>query len=194
MATTKETMEVIAKGIYEKDKPNDNPAKTIVRVEVPDELAYIFERDIDSIRISRKKEDVEKELTALEEDEEYELTDAEELAEQITFEVAEKAGSDFVLLAEEAEPECIELVLELLRKRFFGSLTHVLRTLFLTAGWSDAVWRLDLLDNCDEYNEATDELFYDYFFSSEALTDYCAEHFSKRQDEEKGSSPSRKLN
>ena len=61
MATTKETMEVIAKGIYEKDKPNDNPAKTIVRVEVPDELAYIFERDIDSIRISRKKEDVRSE-------------------------------------------------------------------------------------------------------------------------------------
>ena len=194
MATTKETMEVIAKGIYEKDNPNENPAKTIVRVEVPDELADIYERDIDLIRISRKKEDVEKEMADLEEDEEYELTDAEELAEQIIFEVAEKAGSDFVLLAEEAEPERIELVLELLRKRFFGSLPHVLRTLFLTAGWSDAIWRLDLLDACYEYNEATDELFYDYFFTSEALTDYCAEHFSKDQDEEKGSSPSRKLN
>lgn len=194
MATTKETMEVIAKGIYEKDNPNEKPAKTIVRVEVPDELADIFERDIDSIRISRKREDVEKEITAVEEDDGYEPTDIEELTEQIIFEIAEKAGSDFVLLAEETDPECIELVLELLRKRFFGSLSHVLRTLFLTAEWDDAIWRLDLLDTCYEYNEATDELFYDYFFTSEALRDYCAENFSKEQDEEKGSNPNCKLN
>ena len=191
MATTKETMKVIAKGIDEKEEPDVIPAKTIIRVEVPDELADIIERDIDSISICRKKEDMKREEIAPED--EYEAADVEELAEQIIFEIAEKAAADFVLFAGEGDPECVLLVLEVLRKRFFSSLSHALRIVFLTAGWDAAVWRLDLLDTCCEYDEATDELFYDYFFTSEAMTDYLITHFPDDEDE-KTNSPDIKLN
>ena len=112
MATTKETMKVIAKGL---------------------------------------DEDITVQIT--EHEEEYGLSDVEELAEQIVFEIAEKTGVDFVLFAEEADPECIDLVIKLLEKRFFSSFTHALRTIFLAEGWDDAVWRLDLLDTCYENDE-----------------------------------------
>ena len=127
MATTKETMKVIAKGIDEKEEPDVIPAKTIIRVEVPDELADIIERDIDSISICRKKEDMKREEITPED--EYEAADVEELAEQIIIEIAEKAAADFVLFAGEADPECVLLVLEVLRKRYFSSLPHALRSL-----------------------------------------------------------------
>lgn len=128
-----------------------------------------------------------------EHEEEYGLSDVEELAEQIVFEIAEKTGADFVLFAEEADPECIDLVIKLLENRFFSSFTHALRTIFLAEGWVDAVWRLDLLDICYEHDEAAYDLFYDYFFTSEALTGYRYRHYSDEENR-KDNGPNTKLN
>ena len=126
---------------------------------------------------------------------EYELSDVEELGfcygVKRAVEIAEKTAADFVLLAGESDPECIELILMLLSKKHFTSLASALRTIFLAAGWGDAVWRLNLLHVCDAYDEATFDLFHDYFFNSEALTNCQIKHFPEG---EKDNSPDIKLN
>ena len=119
---------------------------------------------------------------------EYEPSDVEELASDIVFEIAEKTAADFVLLAGESDPECVELILKLLRKKHFSSFAYTLRTIFLAVGWGDAVWRLNLLHTCDAYDETTFDFFYDYFFNSDALTDYRIKHFSDNEDEKDNSS------
>lgn len=101
--------------------------------------------------------------------------------------------ADFVLLAGESDPECIELILKLLSKKHFTSLANSLRTIFLAAGWGETVWRFNLLHACYAFDEATFDLFYDYFFNSDALTDYHIRHSSEDEDK-KDSSPNIKLN
>ena len=126
-------------------------------------------------------------------EDDYEPSDVEELASEIVFEIVEKTAADFVLLAEGSDPECVEMILKLLSKKHNTSFAYTLRTIFLAAGWGDAVWRLNLLHACDAYDEATFDFFYDYFFNSEALTDYRIKHFPDDEDE-KDNSPDIKLN
>ena len=125
---------------------------------------------------------------------EYEPTEVEELVSDIVLVIAEKAGANFVQLVEHTDPECVETILKLLRKLFYGSLIYALHTMFIAAGMKNAAWDLDILDICCEYDEATSDYFYDYFFISEALTDYHAEMFPDEEEEEIDSSPEIKLN
>lgn len=197
MATNKETRKVIANEIDKKEEPEIIMGGKVIAVEVPDELAEAFEGFIGEL-MSKGKDDI---ATVVEnchgnsedpEDEEWEPTETQELASDIAFEVAERTGNMFVRLMEGNDPEIAMGMLKTLERSFYRSDVYVLRTLFLISEMYDAARNLDLLDICYEYDESVYDLFHDYFFVSEGITDYRQQYYEDK--EKKDNSPNSKLN
>ena len=197
MATNKETKKVIAKGIDKKEEPDIVMGGKVIAVEVPDDMAEAFEGFIEAL-ISRGESE-----TALvpendqnngnnQDDDDWEPTETQELASDIVFEVAERTGERFVRLVEGTSPETVMGMLKTLKRSFYRSDVYVLRTLFLISEMRDAAKDLDLLDICYEYDECTYDLFRDYFFVSEGITDYCQKYYSEKEKQDDG--PNSKLN
>lgn len=196
MATNKKTMKVIANGIDEKEEPEIIMEGKVIAVDVPDELAEVFEGIIGSLISKSEKEAVpvsesEQDNRSNQDDDEWEPTETQELASDIAFEVAERTGEQFIRLMEGKDPEIVMGMLKSLERSVFRSDVCVLRALFLISEMKDAARDLDLLDICYEYDEAVYDMFHDYFFVSEGITDYCQQYYAGK--EQKDNSPNSKL-
>ena len=197
MATNKETMKVIANGIDKKEAPEVVMEGKVIAIEVPDELAEAFEGFIGAL-IEKDKYDVSAAVERVKgskddsEDDEWEPTETQELASDIAFEVAERTGKMFVRLMEGKDPEIVMGMLKTLERSFYRSDVYVLRTLFLISEMYDAAKNLDLLDICYEYDDSVYDLFHDYFFVSEGITDYQQQYYEEKEKKDNG--PNNKLN
>ena len=104
MATTKETMNVIANGVDKKEEPEIIMGGKVIAVEVPDELAKVFEGIIGSLiekSESAEVESPEKNDSNGEDWDDEELTEAEELAADIACWLAHRASDNLVKVAKE---------------------------------------------------------------------------------------------
>lgn len=197
MATTKESMKVIAGGLDKKEEPEVVMEGKVIAVEVPDELAEAFEGLIGSMISKSANGDIQspgrdQNNGRESEDDEWKPTETQELASGIVFEVAERTGERFIRLIEGNDPEIVMGMLKALERSFYRTDVYVLRTLFLVSGMKDAVNDLDLLDICYVYDEGVYDLFRDYFFVSEGITEYRYKYYSEKEQKDHG--PNSKLN
>ena len=112
MATTKESMKVIAGGLDKKEKPEVVMEGKVIAVEVPDELAEAFEGLIGSMISKCENEDIQaperdQNNGRESEDDDWKPTETQELASDIVFEVAERTGERFIRLIGGNDPEVV---------------------------------------------------------------------------------------
>ena len=112
MATTNETMKVIANGVDKKEEPEIIMGGKVIAVEVPDELAEIFEGIIGSL--IEKSESAEAESPENNDsnggdwDDDEELTEAEELAADIAYWLAHRASDNLMKVAKVINQFCFK--------------------------------------------------------------------------------------
>ena len=164
MATTKETMNVIANGVDTKDEPEIIMGGKVIAVEVPDELAEVFEGIIGSL--IKKSGSAETEASKNDDSnggdwDDEELTEAEELAADIACWLAHRA--------EKIDPE---------------SLVSMLKVLFLSHEMTDVAAELYLLDICKDYLEDVAFFFEEAFFDTDAIDWFSIENMLREKARE----------
>ena len=189
MATTKETMNVIANGVDKKEEPEIIMGGKIIAVEVPDELAEVFEGIIGSLiekSESAEVESPEKNDSNGEDWEDEELTEAEELAADIACWLARRASDNLVKVAKEEHlsTESMLAIVKCFEKTNSESLVSMLKVLFLSHGMIDVAAELYLLDICKEYLEDVAFFFEDAFFDTDAIDWYSIENLLREKARE----------
>jgi hypothetical protein len=183
MATTKETMKVIAGGLDREKAPEFITGGRIIAVEVPDELTEVFEGLIGSLTGNGESAETETQVMNQNDNgdsescDDLEPTPTEELAGAITIKLAAGAADAFMEIASEMDVEATQMVVKNLENARSKSMVRILRTLFLTQKMKKAVKELDLLDICQEYDAYSYELFQDCFLEDERIDWYCVENW-----------------
>ena len=90
MATTNETMKVIAEGIGQKKSPDIIMDGRVIVIEIPDEMEEIF-RDLAGSLVGRCDKTIEKRLEAEDDDEDWKNNETGELASRIAAVLAHRA-------------------------------------------------------------------------------------------------------
>lgn len=179
MATTNETMKVIAEGLGEKEVPEIIIGGKVLEFEVPEELAEIFD-NLAYALINRCKRPVDEESEIDGDDEESweddaEFTEEGKLAARIAAGLAERAADNLMKIAENLTVETMVAITKYLLSMDAESLVHMLKSLFLSHGMNDAAGELDLMDICMEYEEAAAYFFEDAFFDTDSMDWYSVE-------------------
>ena len=148
MAITNETLKVIANGVDKKEEPEIIMGGKVIAVEVPDELAEVFEGIIGSL--IKKSESAEADSPENNDsndgdwDDDEELTEAEELAADIAYWLAHRASDNLMKVAKE-EQLSIESMLAIVKcfeKTDSESLVSMLKVIFLSHGMIDVAAEL----------------------------------------------------
>ena len=189
MATTKETMNVIANGVDKKEEPEIIMGGKVIAVEVPDELAEVFEGIIGSLiekSESAEVESPEKNDSNGEDWEDEELTEAEELAAEIACWLARRASDNLMKVAKEEQlsTESMLAIVKCFEKTNSESLVSMLKVLFLSHGMIDVAAELYLLDICKEYLEDVAFFFEEAFFDTDAIDWYSIENLLREKARE----------
>ena len=183
MATTKESMKVIAGGLDKKKEPEVIVGGKVIEVEMPDEVAEVLEGLIGSLissgEIAGTEPKVSNQNNSGDPDggDDLEPTQTEELAGAITIKLAASAADAFMEIAGEMDVEAIQMVVKSLENARPKSMVRILRVLFLTEQMKKAVEELELLDICQEYDTYSYELFQDCFLEDERIDWYCVENW-----------------
>lgn len=194
MATTKESMKVIAGGLDKKEEPEVVMEGKVIAVEVPDELAEVFERliggmitkceDKDNLHIEDDQND-----NADMEDEDREPTEVQELVMDIAFMLGSRA-SDHLLMIKEKNDLSTEAMLTITRCLLAADsdyLVTILETIFLSNRMYDAAHELHLLERCKEYEVDAAFYFEDAFWDTDAMDWYSIENLLREKAKEQNS-------
>ena len=194
MATTKESMKVIAGGLDGKEEPEVVMEGKVIAVEVPDELAEAFERliggmitkceDKDNLHTEDDQND-----NADTEDEEVEPTEVQELVMDIAFMLGSRA-SDHLMMIKEKNDLSTEAMLAITRCLLAADsdyLVMILETIFLSDRMYDAAHELHLLERCKEYEADAAFFFEDAFWDTDAMDWYSIENLLREKAKEHNS-------
>ena len=194
MATTKESMKVIAGGLDKKEEPEVVMEGKVIAVEVPDELAEAFERliggmitkceDKDNLHTEDDQND-----NADTEDEEVEPTEVQELVMDIAFMLGSRA-SDHLMMIKEKNDLSTEAMLAITRCLLAADsdyLVMILETIFLSDRMYDAAHELHLLERCKEYEADAAFFFEDAFWDTDAMDWYSIENLLRDKAKEQNS-------
>ena len=194
MATTKESMKVIAGGLDKKEEPEVVMGGKVIAVEVPDELAEAFERliggmitkceDKDNLHTEDDQND-----NADTEDEEVEPTEVQELVMDMAFMLGSRA-SDHLMMIKEKNDLSTEAMLAITRCLLAADsdyLVTILETIFLSDRMYDAAHELHLLERCKEYEADAAFFFEDAFWDTDAMDWYSIENLLREKAKEHNS-------
>ena len=194
MATTKESMKVIAGGLDKKEEPEIVMEGKVIAVEVPDELAEAFERliggmitrceDKDNLHIEDDQND-----NADMEDEDREPTEVQELVMDMAFMLGSRA-SDHLMMIKEKNDLPTEAMLAITRCLLAADsdyLVTILETIFLSNRMYDAAHELHLLERCKEYEADAAFFFEDAFWDTDAMDWYSIENLLRDKAKEQNS-------
>ena len=194
MATTKESMKVIAGGLDKKEEPEVVMGGKVIAVEVPDELAEAFERliggmitkceDKDNLHTEDDQND-----NADTEDEEVEPTEVQELVMDMAFMLGSRA-SDHLMMIKEKNDLSTEAMLAITRCLLAADsdyLVMILETIFLSDRMYDAAHELHLLERCKEYEADAAFFFEDAFWDTDAMDWYSIENLLREKAKEHNS-------
>jgi len=194
MATTKESMKVIAGGLDKKEEPEVVMEGKVIAVEVPDELAEAFERLIGGMitrcedKDNLHPEDNQNDNADME-DEDRELTEVQELVMDMAFMLGSRA-SDHLMMIKEKNDLSTEAMLAITRCLLAADsdyLVTILETIFLSDRMYDAAHELHLLEHCKEYEEDAAFFFEDAFWDTDAMDWYSIENLLREKAKEQNS-------
>ena len=194
MATTKESMKVIAGGLDKKEEPEIVMEGKVIAVEVPDELAEAFERLIGGMitkcedKDNLHPEDAQND-NADTEDEDREPTEVQELVMDMAFMLGSRA-SDHLMMIKEKNDLPTEAMLAITRCLLAADsdyLVTILETIFLSDRMYDAAHELHLLERCKEYEEDAAFFFEDAFWDTDAMDWYSIENLLRDKAKEQNS-------
>ena len=194
MATTKESMKVIAGGLDKKEEPEVVMEGKVIAVEVPDELAEAFERLIGGMitrcedKDNLHPEDDQNDNADME-DEDREPTEVQELVMDMAFMLGSRA-SDHLMMIKEKNDLPTEAMLAITRCLLAADsdyLVTILETIFLSNRMYDAAHELHLLERCKEYEADAAFFFEDAFWDTDAMDWYSIENLLREKAKEQNS-------
>ena len=194
MATTKESMKVIAGGPDKKEEPEVVMEGKVIAVEVPDELAEAFERLIGGMitrcedKDNLHPEDDQNDNADME-DEDREPTEVQELVMDMAFMLGSRA-SDHLMMIKEKNDLPTEAMLAITRCLLAADsdyLVTILETIFLSNRMYDAAHELHLLERCKEYEADAAFFFEDAFWDTDAMDWYSIENLLREKAKEQNS-------
>ena len=194
MATTKESMKVIAGGLDKKEEPEIVMEGKVIAVEVPDELAEAFERLIGGMitrcedKDNLHPEDDQNDNADME-DEDREPTEVQELVMDMAFMLGSRA-SDHLMMIKEKNDLPTEAMLAITRCLLAADsdyLVTILETIFLSNRMYDAAHELHLLERCKEYEADAAFFFEDAFWDTDAMDWYSIENLLRDKAKEQNS-------
>lgn len=176
MATTNETMKVIAEGIGQKESPDVIMDGKVVVIEIPDEMEEIF-RDLAWSLVKECDKTYEKALESGndEKDEDWVDNETGELAGRIAAVLAHRAVDNLMTIAENLTVETMVAITKYLLSMDAERLVSMLKGLFLSHGMYEAAGELDLLDICSEYEEDAACFFEEAFYDTDSMDWYSIE-------------------
>jgi len=194
MATTKESMKVIAGGLDKKEKPEVVMEGKVIAVEVPDELAEAFEKLVGGmITKCEDKGNLHSENDQNDgghaKDEDSEPTEVQELVMDIAFMLGSRA-SDHLMMIKEKNDLSTEAMLAITRCLLAADseyLVTILETIFLSDRMYDAAHELHLLERCKEYEADAAFFFEDAFWDTDAMDWYSIENLLREKAKEQNS-------
>ena len=194
MATTKETMKVIANGIKKTKSPEPLLEGKVIRVDLPEEaaevLAEIFsiikgfeETNDESTEEESKSKAVEQQVKkgidlqsngegGSDNDYDREPTEIEDLVDRIVTWVAYRAVDHLMKIAENLTTEAMLAIVKCIEQMETEGQIILLKVLFLSCGMNDAVEELRLLDICMEYDQDAAYYFENAFFDTNEIDWY----------------------
>ena len=195
MTTANETMKDIAKGIDKKEEPKEAVMEgKIIAIEVPDELAEMFDGLIGSLLSKDEVQDAEETENNQNngddlDDEDGEPTEAQRLAWDIAGTLGCRASDHLMLLKEKngLSTEAMLTIVKCLLGTGSERLVSMLRAIFLSNGMDAAASELDLLDICSEYDEDAVFFFEDPFWDTDAMDWYSIENLLRDKTREQNS-------
>ena len=193
MATNKETKEVIAKGIDKKEESEVVIGGKLVAIEVPDELAELFDEFIESLKSRAAETETEppendQDNSSSEYDDDG-PTELQELVMDIAFMLGSRA-SDHLMMIKEKNDLSTEAMLAITRCLLAADsdyLVSILQTIFLSNRMYDAAHELHLLDICKEHEADVAFYFEDAFWDTDAMDWYSVENLLREKAKEQKS-------
>ena len=155
----------------------------ILAIEVPDELAEMFDGLIESLRSKDEVQDAKETENDQNngddlDDEDCEPTEAQRLAWDIAGTLGCRASDHLMVLKEKnnLSTESMLAIVKCLLGTGSEGLVSMLRAIFLSNGMDAAASELDLLDICSEYDEDAVFFFEDPFWDTDAMDWYSIEN------------------
>ena len=190
MATNKETKKVIAKGIEKKEEPEVVIGGKLVAIEVPDELAELFDEFIESLKSRAAATETEPpENDQDNSSSEYEddgPTEVQELIMDIALILGSRASDHLMMIKEENDlpTEAMLAITRCLLAADSDYLVSILQTIFLSNRMYDAAHELHLLDICKEHEADATLCFEDAFWDTDAMDWYSVENLLREKAKE----------
>lgn len=184
MATTKETMKVIANGIEQKNVPETILEGKIIRLDLPEEAAEALAEIFSLIEGLEGKQEYkvadaqENNNGAPEDDDDYdkEPTETEELVDRIAAWTAYRAVEHLMKIAEDLTTDSMLAIVKCIEQMEAEGQILLLKSIFLSHGMNEAAEEMRLLDICLEYDEDAAYYFEDAFFDTPEIDWYSIEN------------------
>ena len=176
MATTNETMKVIAEGIDQKKSPDIIMDGRVIVIEIPGEMEEIIQ-DLAWSLVKECDKTYEKALESEvdEKDEDWVDNETGELACRIAAVLAHRTVDNLMTIAENLTVETMVAITKYLLSMDSERLVSMLKGLFLSHGMHEAAGELDLLDICSEFEEDAVCFFEEAFYDTDSMDWYSIE-------------------
>ena len=187
MTTTKETMKVIAGGLDKKEEPEVIMDGKVIAVEMPDELAEVFERLVETLISKCEDKDAdrsESNQSNMNPQEDGNFMKVEEMAALIGVWHAIRAAENMVIILEKLNKESALSIVKRFEEADPKALISMLKVLFLSHGMKVAADELTFLDIIIEQWGDTMFYFGDAFFETEQIGWYSMENMLKENAKE----------
>ena len=187
MTTTKETMKVIAGGLDKKEEPEVIMDGKVIAVEMPDELAEVFERLVETLISKCEDKDAdrsESNQSKVNPQEDGYFMKVEEMAALIGVWHAIRAAENMVIILEKLNKESALSIVKRFEEADSKALISMLKVLFLSHGMKVAADELTFLDIIIEQWGDTMFYFGDAFFETEQIGWYSMENMLKENAKE----------
>ena len=187
MTTTKETMKVIAGGLDKKEEPEVIMDGKVIAVEMPDELAEVFERLVETLISKCEDKDAdrsESNQSNMNPQEDGYFMKVEEMAALIGVWHAIRAAENMVIILEKLNKESALSIVKRFEEADPKALISMLKVLFLSHGMKVAADELTFLDIIIEQWGDTKFYFGDAFFETEQIGWYSMENMLKENAKE----------
>ncbi len=187
MTTTKETMKVIAGVLDKKEEPEVIMDGKVIAVEMPDELAEVFERLVETLISKCEDKDAdrsESNQSNMNPQEDGYFMKVEEMAALIGVWHAIRAAENMVIILEKLNKESALSIVKRFEEADPKALISMLKVLFLSHGMKVAADELTFLDIIIEQWGDTMFYFGDAFFETEQIGWYSMENMLKENAKE----------
>ena len=187
MATTKETMKVIAGGVNKKEESEVIMDGRVIAVEMSDELAEVFEGLVEALISKCEDENAERsenDRNNMDREDDGYFMKVEELAALVGVWQAIRVAENMVIILENVNKESALSIVKRFDEADPKALISMLKVLFLSHGMNAAADELTFLNIIIEHWGDTMFYFRDAFFETDQIGWYSMENLLKENTKE----------